>query len=89
MASKLELEIEMQISAEKLWENLREFTTFFPKALPHIFEKIDVIEGDGRSVGSIFVATSKPSGKYISTRSRIVSVIDIDGVVCFPLYMQR
>nr|USU81827.1 MLPL2 [Nepeta sibirica] len=61
MASKLEVEIELKTHSENLWKNLKEFITFFPKALPNMYEKIDVIEGDGRSVGSVFVSTLKPS----------------------------
>ncbi|XP_057810955.1 MLP-like protein 423 [Salvia miltiorrhiza] len=74
--SKLELDIELKTSAEKLWKNLKEFITFFPKALPHIYEKIDVIEGDGSSAGSIFVCTFK-SPEMAPTKER-VEMVDED-----------
>nr|USU81828.1 MLPL3 [Nepeta sibirica] len=76
MASKIEVEIELKTPSDKLWKNLKEFVFFFPKALPHMFEKIDVIEGDGRSVGSVFVATVKPSELYpvVTTKERIEMV---------------
>lgn len=60
MASNIEVEIEMKTPAEKVWSNIREFVTVYPKALPHIFEKFDVLEGDGRAVGSILVTTFNP-----------------------------
>ncbi|KAL1539370.1 MLP-like protein 423 [Salvia divinorum] len=60
-ASKLEIELELKTSPEKLWKNLKEFVTLLPNAMPDVYEGINVIEGDGRSVGSIFVSTFKPS----------------------------
>lgn len=63
MATKLEVEIEMKTPAEKVWSNLKEFATVFPKVLPHIYQKIDVLEGDGKSVGSILYITFKIAGK--------------------------
>nr|QKE59448.1 major latex protein-like protein [Nepeta racemosa] len=61
MASKLEIEIELKSDVEKMWKHFKEFTKLFPKACPHLYEKIDVIEGDGISVGTIFVSTLKPT----------------------------
>ncbi|KAG6396514.1 hypothetical protein SASPL_142665 [Salvia splendens] len=58
---KFETEIELKTSPEKLWKNLKEFVTLFPKAMPDLIEGIDVIEGDGRSVGTVYVATFKPT----------------------------
>ncbi|KAL1539372.1 MLP-like protein 423 [Salvia divinorum] len=60
-ASKFEVELESKTSPEKLWKNLKEFVTLFPKAMPDVYQGIEVIEGDGRSAGSIFVSTMKPS----------------------------
>lgn len=53
MASKIEVEVELKSGAEKVWNNIRESTTVFPKALPHLYEAIEVLEGDGKSVASI------------------------------------
>ncbi|KAL8532626.1 hypothetical protein ACS0TY_008999 [Phlomoides rotata] len=51
--SKIEFDIVLKSSAEKLWRNFKDFATTFPKALPHTYESIEIIEGDGKSVGSI------------------------------------
>ena len=59
---KFEIDIELKTSPEKLWKNLKEFITLFPKAMPDAIERIDVIEGDGRSVGTVYLSTPKATG---------------------------
>ncbi|KAG6398806.1 hypothetical protein SASPL_140277 [Salvia splendens] len=68
--NKFEVEIELKTSPEKLWRNLKEYVTLFPKAMPDVIERVDVIEGDGRSVGTVYVSTSKPT-----EMSPVVSII--------------
>ncbi|XP_051145936.1 MLP-like protein 423 [Andrographis paniculata] len=53
MASTIEMEVELKSSANQIWEALKNLTTLFPKAMPHIYKSIEVLEGDGQSVGSI------------------------------------
>lgn len=64
MASKIEVEVELKSNAEKIWENIRESTTVFPKALPHLYGGIEVVEGDGKSVASVRLI-KYPPGIYI------------------------
>lgn len=59
---KFEVEIELKTSPEKLWKSQKEFVTLFPKVMPDLFKGIDVIEGDGRSVGTVYVVTFKRAG---------------------------
>ncbi|KAL8550460.1 hypothetical protein ACS0TY_009043 [Phlomoides rotata] len=56
--SKFEFDIVLKSSAGKLWRNLKNFVTTFPKALPHMYKSIEIIEGDGKSVGSVFKSTN-------------------------------
>lgn len=58
--SKLEVDIVMKSRAEKVWKNLKEFAKVFPKALPDTYESIEIVQGDGISVGSVLKATYKP-----------------------------
>ncbi|KAK6139251.1 hypothetical protein DH2020_027006 [Rehmannia glutinosa] len=60
MASKVEVEVEMKSKADKVWENIRESATVFPKALSNHFESIEVLEGDGKSVGSVRLVKYQP-----------------------------
>ncbi|KAH6763412.1 hypothetical protein C2S52_020845 [Perilla frutescens var. hirtella] len=73
MASKIEAEIELKSPAEKVWNNLKQFTVVFPKALPQTYERIDVLEGDGKSVGSVILSIFKESQ---SVKERIELVDD-------------
>ena len=59
--NKVKIEIELKTSSEKLWKNLKEFITLFLKAMSDAIETVDVIEGDGRLVGTVYVSTSKPT----------------------------
>lgn len=54
---KLEVEIEVKSSADKFWESIRESTTLFPKAFPHDYKSIQVLEGDGKAPGSVRLIT--------------------------------
>lgn len=52
-AGKLDVEVELKSNADKFWECIRDSSTVFPKALPHQYKSIQVLEGDGKSVGSV------------------------------------
>ncbi|XP_042514353.1 MLP-like protein 423 [Macadamia integrifolia] len=54
---KLEVELEVKSSADKFWESIRDSTTLFPKIFPTHYKSIQVLEGDGKGVGSIRLLT--------------------------------
>ncbi|KAL3631047.1 hypothetical protein CASFOL_024031 [Castilleja foliolosa] len=60
MASKVEVEVEMKSKSDKVWASIRDSTDVFPKALSHQYKSIDVLEGDGKSAGSIRLVTYQP-----------------------------
>lgn len=53
MASKLEVEVEVKSSADKFWGGIKESSDLFPKIFPDQFKSIEIVEGDGISVGSV------------------------------------
>ncbi|XP_010928576.1 MLP-like protein 423 [Elaeis guineensis] len=53
MASKAEMEVEVKSSADKFWGALRDSTDLFPKIFPEQYKSIEIVEGDGKSAGSI------------------------------------
>ncbi|XP_077217377.1 MLP-like protein 423 [Tasmannia lanceolata] len=53
MASKLELDVEIKSSADKFWGGIRDSATLFPEIFPELYKSIEILEGDGKSVGSI------------------------------------
>lgn len=50
---KLDVEVELKTNAVKFWESLRDSQTVFPKALPLQYKSIQILEGDGKCVGSV------------------------------------
>ncbi|XP_038975320.1 MLP-like protein 423 [Phoenix dactylifera] len=53
MASKAEVEVEVKSPADKFWGALRDSTDLFPKIFPEQYKSIEIVEGDGKSVGTI------------------------------------
>lgn len=53
MASKAEVEVEVKSSADKFWRALRDSTDLFPKIFPDEYKSIEIVEGDGKSAGTI------------------------------------
>lgn len=50
---KLEVDVDLKSNADKYWKTLRNSTEIFPKAFPNDYKSIEVLEGDGKSPGSI------------------------------------
>lgn len=50
---KLDVEVEVKSPADKFWNAIRDSSTLFPKAFPNQYKSIEVLEGDGKSVGSV------------------------------------
>ncbi|KAK9119636.1 hypothetical protein Scep_017729 [Stephania cephalantha] len=49
---KLEIEVQAKSSAEKLWAAFKDSSNLFPKFFPNHIKSIEVIQGDGYTVGS-------------------------------------
>ncbi|TKY69829.1 defense response [Spatholobus suberectus] len=50
---KLEVDIDLKSNPDKYWQTIRNSTTIFPKALPHDYKNIEILEGDGKAAGSV------------------------------------
>ncbi|CAN6448615.1 unnamed protein product [Victoria cruziana] len=53
MVATLKTEIELKSPADKLWKAITESTELFPKIFPEQYKSITIVEGDGKSVGTI------------------------------------
>ncbi|KAL2465239.1 MLP-like protein [Abeliophyllum distichum] len=88
-AQKLEVDVEVKSDAEKFWNGIRNSSTLFPKAFPDQYESIQVLEGDGKSVGSIrlikyapgwsTIATTKEKIEFVDEEKKSLSYTSIDG----------
>ncbi|EPS70333.1 hypothetical protein M569_04429 [Genlisea aurea] len=76
MASKIEVSVELKSDANKIWESIKESANFFPKALPHQYDSIEVLEGDGKSIGSVRLVKFKNGLSEISTTKE--KIVDFD-----------
>ncbi|OVA04082.1 Bet v I domain [Macleaya cordata] len=50
---KLEVEVEVQCSADKFYRMFKHDVKEIPKHLPHIIEHVEVLEGDGVNAGTV------------------------------------
>ncbi|KAG5050692.1 hypothetical protein AAZX31_02G030300 [Glycine max] len=86
---KLEVDIDLKSNADKYWQTLRNSTEIFPKAFPHDYKSIEVLEGDGKSPGSIrhisygegspLVKSSFEKIEAVDEEKKVVSYTIIDG----------
>ena len=53
MASKLEVDVVLKSSVNKFWGGITASAELFPKVFPEQYKSIEVLEGDGNSVGTI------------------------------------
>ncbi|KAE9613403.1 hypothetical protein Lal_00015958 [Lupinus albus] len=74
---KLEGGFEAKSSADMFWGALRNWYTLFPKAFTSVYKAVEVVEGDGKAVGSVFhVSISEDSPFAKSVREKIEAVDD-------------
>ncbi|XP_075493080.1 MLP-like protein 423 [Primulina tabacum] len=86
MGSKVEVEAEVKANANKFWESIRESSTLFPKIFPQQYESIEVLEGDGKSVGSVRLVKFAPGISEISsTKEKIESVDEGNKTVSYSV----
>ncbi|XP_052173448.1 MLP-like protein 423 [Diospyros lotus] len=75
-SGKLDVEVEVKTGAEEFWQSIRESTTLFPKAVPHQYKSIHVLEGDGKSVGSVRVVHFAEGSPLVKTTEEKIEAVD-------------
>ncbi|KAL5974327.1 hypothetical protein ACLOJK_030991 [Asimina triloba] len=88
-AGKLELEVEVKSAVDKYWAAIKDSTNLFPKIFPQQYQSIEVVEGDGVSVGSVrlvkfgegipVITCSKEKIDVSDEEKKLVSYSVIDG----------
>ncbi|KAK4423808.1 MLP-like protein [Sesamum alatum] len=74
MASKVEVEVELKSKPEKLWNAIKDYTTLFSKAAPDKYERSEVLEGDGISVGTVALMKKTEAYGDSVTKQRLESL---------------
>ncbi|KAL8157130.1 MLP-like protein 423 [Apium graveolens] len=76
ITGKLEVEVEIKSDAQKYWKNIRESHTLFPKICSDLYKSIEVLEGDGRSVGSVRLITYADGTPLVTFSKEKAEVFD-------------
>ncbi|KAI5437058.1 MLP-like protein 423 [Lathyrus oleraceus] len=86
LRGKLEVDIELKSNADKYWQTIRDSTTIFPKAFPHDYKSIDVLEGDGKAPGSVrHFHYAEGSQLAKSSKERIEAADDEKKIVTYSI----
>ncbi|KAK6922133.1 Bet v I/Major latex protein [Dillenia turbinata] len=85
MASTLGVEVEVKSNADKFWQGIRDSTTLFPKLFPDQYKSIEVLEGDGKSVGSIRLITYAGGALVQESKEKIESVDETKKAVSYSV----
>ncbi|KAI5654234.1 hypothetical protein M9H77_31421 [Catharanthus roseus] len=88
MAS-IEVDIELKTSADKVWSSIKDYVVLFPKVFPDIYRSVEVLEGDGKSAGSLRKVTYHPTGEGMTqaamTMFRVEFVDEENKVICVKM----
>lgn len=50
---KLDVEVKVKSDADKFWKSIMDSANIFPKVCSDLYKKVEVLEGDGHSIGSV------------------------------------
>ncbi|KAK7361961.1 hypothetical protein VNO77_04057 [Canavalia gladiata] len=75
-SGKLEVEIEVKCNADKFWDTIKDSAEIFPKAFPNDYKSIEILEGDGKSAGSIRQVTFGEGSPLVKITKEKVEAVD-------------
>ncbi|GJT31017.1 MLP-like protein 423 [Tanacetum coccineum] len=50
---KLDVEVKVKSGADKFWQSIMDSADIFPKVCSDLYKNVEILEGDGHSVGSV------------------------------------
>ncbi|KAK8959386.1 MLP-like protein 423 [Platanthera guangdongensis] len=78
MATKIEVEVEVNSPADQFWEAIRDSTNLFPKIFSQQYKSIEIIEGDGKSAGSIRLISYAEGIPFVKFAKEKIEVVDLE-----------
>ncbi|KAG6600129.1 MLP-like protein 423 [Cucurbita moschata] len=72
----LNVEVDVKSIAPKFWNSMRDSTIIFPKAFPHDYKSIEVLEGDGKAVGSVRLITYSEGSSLVKDSKERIEAVD-------------
>ncbi|XP_057948960.1 MLP-like protein 423 [Malania oleifera] len=87
MASRdrINVDVEVKSNADKMWESLKDSAVLFPKALPDLYKSIQVLEGDGKSVGSVHFKNFRGLPLTTVLKEKIDSIDEDNKTLCYSI----
>ncbi|KAL0447108.1 UNVERIFIED_CONTAM: Pathogenesis-related protein 1 [Sesamum latifolium] len=76
MAFNFEVETEVKSNAETVWSALKQHATIFPKAAPDKYDSVEVLEGDGLSVGSVVLFKKAETNGDATIMKQRIELVD-------------
>ncbi|KAI9170511.1 hypothetical protein LWI28_029060 [Acer negundo] len=73
---KLEVDVEVKSPADKFWGSIRDSTSLFPRAFPHDYKSIQVLEGDGKAAGSVRLFTYAEGSPIVKKSTEKIEHVD-------------
>ncbi|KAK4261280.1 hypothetical protein QN277_004302 [Acacia crassicarpa] len=73
---KLEVEVQVKSQVDKFWETVKDSAAIFPKAFPQDYKSIEILEGDGKSVGSVRHITYGEGSPIVKTSKERIEALD-------------
>ncbi|XP_030961323.1 MLP-like protein 423 [Quercus lobata] len=73
---KMDVEIEVKSHADKFFEALKDSVNVLPKAFPNDYKSIEVLEGDGKSTGSIRLIHYGEGSPLVKVSKEKVDIMD-------------
>ncbi|KAK0574325.1 hypothetical protein LWI29_021856 [Acer saccharum] len=76
VTGKLEVDVEVKSPADKFWGSIRDSTSLFPRAFPHDYKSIQVLEGDGKASGSVRLFTYAEGSPIVKKSTEKIEHVD-------------
>ncbi|KAL8196539.1 hypothetical protein R6Q57_024834 [Mikania cordata] len=73
---KLNVEVKVKSDADKFWEAIMDSATIFPKACSDLYKAVEVVEGNGRSVGSVRVVHFAEGSPVVKSAKEKIEELD-------------
>ncbi|XP_062150072.1 MLP-like protein 423 [Alnus glutinosa] len=73
---KLDVEVEVKSHADKFWASIRDSPTILPKAFPNDYKSIEILEGDGKSVGTVRLITYGEGSPLVKVSKEKIEAFD-------------
>ncbi|KAL4569613.1 hypothetical protein LXL04_025254 [Taraxacum kok-saghyz] len=73
---KLDVEVKVKSEADKFWNTIMDSATIFPKVCSDLYKEVEVLEGDGRSVGSVRLVHFAEGSPIVKSAKEKIEEVD-------------